>query len=71
MWNCVDGVCTGEAPIEGKLEFTDLPDYNAFGPHKFPLDPDTCYVAVLQENDGLSPPPYTEICRSDEFNTPP
>lgn len=68
LWNCVDSICTGEPPSTGIVVFEDpIPSYNDFGPHQWPLERDQCYVALMNRNDGFSPPPYDMICEGFEF----
>jgi hypothetical protein len=71
LWNCFDGICTGQSPVDGELIFDDpMPTYTEFGPHQWPLDPDQCYVAVMNLNTGASPPPYDVKCVGEEFFLP-
>ena len=68
LWNCFDHICTGTPPSTGILVFENpLPDYTEYGPHTWPLDRDQCYIAVMNRNDGASPPPYDVICEGVEF----
>ena len=69
LWTCYDKTCPPDAiPTSGTLVFEDpLPAYNDYGLGQWPLDPDQCYVALLNRNVGRSPPPYDMVCEGDEF----
>ena len=68
LWTCYDAKCqTGEEMYASTLVFNNtLPVYTEFGPHEWPLPPG-CYVAVLNRNYGLSPPPYDIVIEGSEF----
>jgi hypothetical protein len=68
LWSCYDGACVdGQEKYSNTLVFNDtLPAYTDLGPHQWPL-PSGCYVAILNRNYGLSPPPYDIIIEGQEF----
>jgi hypothetical protein len=72
LWTCGDDKCSDYGALEtGGVTFSDPPPaYTQSGPHVWPLPTCTCLVAVLNREDGLSPPPYGLIIAGTEFIIP-
>jgi len=71
LWTCYDSVCANdEDNSQGTVVFNDnLPTYTQYGLHSYPIEPG-CYVAVLNRNEGFSPPPYYTVVIGGEFTVP-
>jgi len=74
QWSCGGANCQ-DTVKSGSVTFDQLPSYNSYGPHTWPLTPfkkrdgsiNRCFKAVYLRAEGPSVPPYISICASQEF----